>query len=469
MADLYNKIGQGIYETPKYFSNEASHLIAWMLTVDPKKRATIADIKNHPWTNLGYDHSPVNHVPIRPTCVLDPHPESISMLVSFGFNECDIRRALARADLGLHPLTSLFFLIDEARIRENERELESDTNTSGVEALYDPATIACDDQSDPLTYHHHTVGGETAAKLWMSQNHAEQAQARSAILDHEAYASSGVDLATLTSPINRSYAAVPHPHLVDYTAMPHPDAPSVHPHHQHSQSYSARPDITSSNAAARHISMKLLSKFAAASRVHPINHSVSVHHTHRNHRADPGTACTRYSMHENSTFRITDTNPLSTEACEPRPLAYGAAGHQYDSGKSLESSDAMTKPVHESIIAEAKDSAPTIRTIRGFFNTSTTVSIAFSELETKVELTLAGLHELQWSRATPFIYIAERSTCPVNTDFSLSSGANRLEIEICRVDRLDSVYCLQFKRVRGTVWAHKKLCSKIIERFNELV
>jgi 5'-AMP-activated protein kinase catalytic alpha subunit len=42
----------GIYSTPDYISKSVSQLIEKMLTVDPLKRATIKDIREHDWFKI---------------------------------------------------------------------------------------------------------------------------------------------------------------------------------------------------------------------------------------------------------------------------------------------------------------------------------------------------------------------------------------------------------------------------------
>jgi 5'-AMP-activated protein kinase, catalytic alpha subunit len=42
----------GIYSTPDYISKSVSQLIEKMFTVDPLKRATIKDIKEHDWFKI---------------------------------------------------------------------------------------------------------------------------------------------------------------------------------------------------------------------------------------------------------------------------------------------------------------------------------------------------------------------------------------------------------------------------------
>ncbi|KAI8813048.1 kinase-like domain-containing protein, partial [Cladochytrium replicatum] len=65
-AELYRKIATGSYECPDYFSKESRDLIARMLVVDPFRRASIDEIKMHPWTLDGHDGPPENLIPTRP-------------------------------------------------------------------------------------------------------------------------------------------------------------------------------------------------------------------------------------------------------------------------------------------------------------------------------------------------------------------------------------------------------------------
>lgn len=46
---LFKKIRSGVYSTPDYLSRSVADLIAKMLTVDPLKRATVKEIKEHEW------------------------------------------------------------------------------------------------------------------------------------------------------------------------------------------------------------------------------------------------------------------------------------------------------------------------------------------------------------------------------------------------------------------------------------
>ena len=51
IPSLFMKINKGIYTLPPYLSAEARDLLSRMLVVDPVKRITIAEIRQHPWFN----------------------------------------------------------------------------------------------------------------------------------------------------------------------------------------------------------------------------------------------------------------------------------------------------------------------------------------------------------------------------------------------------------------------------------
>ncbi|EST05689.1 Protein kinase domain protein [Kalmanozyma brasiliensis GHG001] len=61
---LFKKINNGIYTLPSYLSQEARHLLSQMLIVDPVKRITIQEIRQHPWFNVDL---PAYLSPLPPT------------------------------------------------------------------------------------------------------------------------------------------------------------------------------------------------------------------------------------------------------------------------------------------------------------------------------------------------------------------------------------------------------------------
>jgi len=60
MHKLYEKIKMADlhWHESIYISNSAKELIKRMLTVDQRKRATLAEVMNHPWVNENYATPP---------------------------------------------------------------------------------------------------------------------------------------------------------------------------------------------------------------------------------------------------------------------------------------------------------------------------------------------------------------------------------------------------------------------------
>lgn len=96
---------------------EAVHLISRMLTVDPRRRATMSEISRHVWVNLGYSEHVQAYLLKRPQFVAQPQTDSLLELVSYGFREEDALYTL-RTQVSPHPINSLYHLIEESRQRK---------------------------------------------------------------------------------------------------------------------------------------------------------------------------------------------------------------------------------------------------------------------------------------------------------------------------------------------------------------
>jgi len=121
MPELYAKIKRGEYENSSYFSSSAKHLLRGMLTVNPKERLTLKQVKRHPWV-LEDPSAAVQFAPMstRISPVVAPHPETLAELVTYGFSEADCINTLT-TEKKKHPVVSLYYLIDDARLRRERR------------------------------------------------------------------------------------------------------------------------------------------------------------------------------------------------------------------------------------------------------------------------------------------------------------------------------------------------------------
>ncbi|KAJ5975490.1 hypothetical protein N7481_009197 [Penicillium waksmanii] len=65
MPQLHAKIKKGVVEYPPGLTAECRHIISRMLVTDPKQRASLNEIMNHPWMNKSFSAPPENHLTHR--------------------------------------------------------------------------------------------------------------------------------------------------------------------------------------------------------------------------------------------------------------------------------------------------------------------------------------------------------------------------------------------------------------------
>ncbi|KAJ9399281.1 hypothetical protein DTO282F9_3904 [Paecilomyces variotii] len=85
MPQLHAKIKKGVVEYPQGLTTECRHIISRMLVTDPKQRASLAEIMNHPWMTKGYSGPPENYLPYREPLSLPLDPEVIEKMTGFEF------------------------------------------------------------------------------------------------------------------------------------------------------------------------------------------------------------------------------------------------------------------------------------------------------------------------------------------------------------------------------------------------
>ncbi|KAL7748383.1 hypothetical protein RI367_006345 [Sorochytrium milnesiophthora] len=135
VKELYRKIASGTYTCPSYLSPGAKQLIQSLITVDPKKRATLRDAMQSPWVNEGYSSPPQNFLPERPI-IQDPttlNKDLVTRLQAFGFAIDDINKAFAEEDpTKPHPIRATYFLLQEMLQREDRKQRDRRASAMAV-------------------------------------------------------------------------------------------------------------------------------------------------------------------------------------------------------------------------------------------------------------------------------------------------------------------------------------------------
>ena len=119
---LYKKITKGKFKTPKYLSDCCKDFLHKILNVNPEKRYTIEQIKNHPWFNiinpkLNMSEGLLLHVFIVPIDenILD------EMVKKLKFNEEEVRANLI-ANNHNHTTTTYYLLLRK-KLREGKKSI----------------------------------------------------------------------------------------------------------------------------------------------------------------------------------------------------------------------------------------------------------------------------------------------------------------------------------------------------------
>lgn len=128
LKGLYAKICAGNYQVPAYLSQEAKDLLKMMLTVDPKQRATMKDIKFSAWVMQGSMYPPENFMPFRQPLTRTGmtmnavRDDIIVSLEDYGFTDPSATRqmVLYQADSPAYALYCLL-LEREQRLAKNRK------------------------------------------------------------------------------------------------------------------------------------------------------------------------------------------------------------------------------------------------------------------------------------------------------------------------------------------------------------
>jgi len=90
-----------------------------------------------------------------------------------------------------------------------------------------------------------------------------------------------------------------------------------------------------------------------------------------------------------------------------------------------------------------------------WFSVSTTTNKPPQDLITEINRVLEA-NELAYEYDGSFSFVCEEDSKKSTVAF---------EIEICKVTKM-SLFGLHLKRVRGSIWAYKKICNKVLASLN---
>ncbi len=125
LSALHEKIKRCDISYPSHLSEDCKNLLQSMINPDPKKRASITDVVNHPWLNLGFNFTVRNffneRVPLDSIdpLILDFLTKEFRAHYTYQQIKAVLEAALEDwAEFKTHPIISLYYLTREKLIRE---------------------------------------------------------------------------------------------------------------------------------------------------------------------------------------------------------------------------------------------------------------------------------------------------------------------------------------------------------------
>lgn len=121
---LFRKIKQGLFPIPDYLNRSVISLLTSMLQVDPLRRATIEDIKNHEWFKKDLPSYLFPQVNDSDATSIDL--EALAEICEkFGVNERDVKQALLSGDPHDQLAIAYHLIVDNKRIEDETAKLDN--------------------------------------------------------------------------------------------------------------------------------------------------------------------------------------------------------------------------------------------------------------------------------------------------------------------------------------------------------
>jgi 5'-AMP-activated protein kinase catalytic alpha subunit len=161
IPNLFKKIKGGIYTLPSHLSPSARDLIARMLLVDPLKRITIPEVRQHPWFVL---HLPRYLAVPPPDTVAQAakiDPEALDAVAAMGFDRASVADSLRRQVR--NKATVAYYLILDNRRQVAQGYLGAEFD-EGTQAALGAAAAGADAAMAPGGLPHGAAAGALGAR-----------------------------------------------------------------------------------------------------------------------------------------------------------------------------------------------------------------------------------------------------------------------------------------------------------------
>jgi 5'-AMP-activated protein kinase catalytic alpha subunit len=120
---LFKKIRSGVYVTPDYLSRPVAQLIEHLLTVDPLKRATIKEIREHEWFRVNLPDYLFPKPCAENLNIIDLEA-ILEICEKFSVDETTVRKSLQLADPHDEFVIAYHLIIDNKRISEAQNRVQ---------------------------------------------------------------------------------------------------------------------------------------------------------------------------------------------------------------------------------------------------------------------------------------------------------------------------------------------------------
>ena len=130
IPNLFKKIKNGVYHLPNYLSASAKDLISRMLIVDPLKRISMSELRQHPWLieDMPRYLAVMRHDSVTGLRQVDE--EALNQTVNLGFNRSVLRQNVTKRVVD--PGTVAYYLLLDGRGQEQDGYLASPASPEEV-------------------------------------------------------------------------------------------------------------------------------------------------------------------------------------------------------------------------------------------------------------------------------------------------------------------------------------------------